>query len=478
MRKAKSIEEVKKYILCDDLVASGKDISSLVEFTDVVDSNTTVELLDYGQAVILHHVGDQGRFLSYMPLKVGDEDIFSAKAVKDSSGKSTIRMIGPKCKLIDYVDVIQSEDGSGEGLLSEVMDPYDSTGGKVFGTIIYFPKTHARSDLYLFMSPIVHKTMYARFRVKSRYISMPRDLGLHQTLCQMRMQAVQEISRPDVDTTLIGCYTVMRGHGKYRKPIATFTKKDCRIPFSKAVKAITTNKNIECIGWSFSQADGLVANFRYNGMDDTINKFGIKYRPAVGLRVCDSGKNSNRLFIGWYDPENPEKSICWVHQYNLQSVDCENGTYVVNVIKDDNKKSKMACTETDLASDILDDIDTFSAWKEYVEQGKPEMLVEKFLGLMAFKDVGSKVRTAIVDYMIHQAQPTEYAVTWYTLFQRFVQAMCECNEIESINEYAKSLLHYNNINAVFNDRTHWSVRKLNGTAAPYLTTIPPSVTTG
>ena len=131
MRKAKSIEEVKKYILCDDLVASGKDISSLVEFTDVVDSNTTVELLDYGQAIILHHVGDQGRFLSYMPLKVGDEDIFSAKAVKDSSGKSTIRMIGPKCKLIDYVDVIQSENGSGEGLLSEVMDPYDSTGGKV-----------------------------------------------------------------------------------------------------------------------------------------------------------------------------------------------------------------------------------------------------------------------------------------------------------------------------------------------------------
>ena len=194
-------------------------------------------------------------------------------------------MIGPKCELIDYVDVIQTEDGSGEGLLSEVMDPYDSTGGKVFGTIIYFPKP-MQGPLYLFTSPIVHKTMYAG-SVKSRYISMSRDLGLHQTLCQMRMQAVQRNQpRPDVDTTLIGCYTVMRGHGKYHKTNRHLRKKIAVSHFQKAVKAITANKTLTRYGWSFSQADGLVANFRYNGMDDTINKFGIKYRPAVGLRVC------------------------------------------------------------------------------------------------------------------------------------------------------------------------------------------------
>ena len=478
MRKANSIEEVKKFILCDDLVASGKDVSSLLEFTDAVDSNTTVELLDYGKAVILHHVGDQGRFLSYMPLKVGEEDIFVAKTVKDSGGGRTVRMIGPKCMFIDYVDVIQSEHGAGEGLLTEVMDPYDSTGGKIFGTVMYFPKNNIRSDLYLFMSPIVHKTMYARFQMKTRYISMSRDLGLHQTLSQMKMQAVQESSRPDVNTTLVGCYTVMRGHGKYRKPIATFTKKTCRIPFSKAVCAMTDNKNIECIGWNFSQADGLLANFRYTGIDEAVEKSGIQYRPVIGLRICDSGKNSNRLFIGWYDPENtenPEKSICWVHQYNLQSVE-SSGQYVINAISDDNKK--LDCNEDVWKSEILGDIDTFTAWEGYTETGKPENVVEKFLSLMTFKDVGSKVRSAIADNMIRQANKGECAVTWYTLFQRFVQSMCECSEIDSINDYAKSLLHYNNVHALFADKNHWPVRKLNGISSQYdqiTTAIPPSI---
>lgn len=463
MHNANTIEDVKNFILCDDMTSSGNSLSSLVEFTKTLDANTTIEYLDYGQATILHHVGEEGRFLYYMPMQVGDENIFVAGSIKSSNGEKSIRMMGPKCVALDYVDVVRSENGAGQGLLAEIMDPYDITGGKIFGTIIYFPKNHKRADdLYLFLSPIVHKTMYARFQLKTRYISMARDLAFHQTLCQMRIQAVQESSKPDANTILVGCYTVMRGKGKYRKPIATFTRKDCRIAFSKAINAIITNKSIGVINWKFSQADGLVANFRYNWINDVINNIGIKYRPAIGARICDSGKSSNCLFIGWYDPVNPEKSLCWVHQYNLQSINSSENGDVIEAIKDDSKRSRVVWNENTWRSDILDDIDTFIAWKDYTEHGNPEVLVEKFLKLMTFKDVGAKVRSAIVEHMTRQAPIEEYTVTWYTLFQRFVEAMCECVEIDSINDYAKSLLHYNNINALFTDKDHWSIRKLNG----------------
>lgn len=430
--------------LKDDYACCGNDIESLLDAAEMIDENTTVEKLDYAYADIFTPSGANGRIARFAVFGHDTKDVMCSKMAKTKEGSYCRTMCVANDALLDIVDLQNTM-----GIFYELSQAFHGNGERLYGTAFYFSKESGRDkDLLLFTSPVSHKTLYSRFGVKTMSGSFARDLQLHDDLYKKKVDAMAQ-NGFDVSKSLIGYYTVMRGTGMYRKLIAVFVNENCRVPFFTAVDAVC-QYDVNCIRWDFQQANGITADFTWSGLD--MDEEDIPYRPVVGLRVCDSGKVSNKLLCGWHDPQNPESSIQWTHQYKILGITEGNGEYTIN-----------ACTETgEPVSDMEDvwkkdlqsDLDIMKAWRKSIECGSPEDLVERFLSRMNFKDVGGRVRNAMKKYMHEQASPKECETSWYTLYQRFVSGISTCEEAKCINLYAQEQLHRTCICALFSDKTH------------------------
>lgn len=283
------------FYLRDDMNVSGRDTKSLLNTVEVLDEKTSVELLEFTDCKVLHYMNydDKRGELHVAAIAPTKQLLVSSQIEGPGIRKGSPMILGPRIGHLNLTGMIME----GAECLAEEMveDP------EINGTVFLFDE-QSRLPMYLFVSGVCAKTMGLRLALNTSKSSLERDIFLAKNLGDLE--------------TLHPLYVVMRGTGTYRKAIAMFANNPERISFTKTVESFIQYKEGSCIYWHMEQKRGLSAMFSFPELNAVVEKElpNFPYRPMIVVSLCDSAHIANKIFAGWYLPEDPGQHCFVTHE--------------------------------------------------------------------------------------------------------------------------------------------------------------------
>lgn len=396
------------FYLRDDMNISGTDTKSLLDAVAIMDEQTSVEFLEFTDCKVLHYMNydDRKKELSVAAIAPTRQLLISSQIEGPGIRKGSPMILGPRIGRLKLSGMIME----GAGCLAEEMveDP------EVNGTAFLFDE-QSRLPMYLFVSGVCAKTMGLRLAPNTSKSSLERDIFLAKNLGDLE--------------TLHPLYVVMRGTGTYRKAIAMFANNPERIPFTKTVESFTQYKEGSCVFWHMEQKRGLSAMFSFSELNAMIEKElpDFPYRPMIVVSLCDSAHIANKIFAGWYLPEDPKRHCFVTHEFPY-----EIGEYGVF----------QTCVQLiDRCMEILvRDAKIIRDWKE--ENKKPRLeinidqytkQIERFTTKLNFIVAGAKAKRLFIEFALSYYDSK--SLSKYELFLYLLEA-CRKGLFFKLSPYA------------------------------------------
>lgn len=247
-------------LLYDNFNICGTDIGSLIEFSDVYDTMTCVDKVDFSDVEI------------YTMVITGSPD-YATRIVPGNQLRinKTVKPWKLEAPEIVKSNVETLERNGYTGLARELM-----YARKYHGT--YFKI----NNNFWYTSNACAKTLANRFEVNPKS-SVERDILMAHNIADLGKDEFWVVSRKS---------------GNNRKIFGIFSKKPRNIPMGDVICEILEKDDINVLSWDYSQDIGFTVWFESKSMVSTVGKRN-GLLPCYVLRYCDTGHVANSISSAW-----------------------------------------------------------------------------------------------------------------------------------------------------------------------------------